>query len=199
MDKIALFIDGGYLAKILRNEFDSAKIDFQKLQELISAGNTLFRSYYYICPAYRSDPPTDQEKLVHANQTRFFDKLKLIPHFEIKFGILVKRDISCDRCGHTTIKFEQKRIDVLFAVDFVRSAWNKSIQRAAIIAGDGDFAPVVKDAKDAGVMVNLFYSKNSIARELHDVCDERYIIDRNFIEKIRQTPVYSPGIFLNEQ
>ena len=71
MDKIALFIDGGYLAKILRNEFDSAKIDFQKLQENIAEGNTLFRTYYLICPSYRSDPPTEQKKLVNANQARF--------------------------------------------------------------------------------------------------------------------------------
>ena len=186
MDKMAVFIDGGYLAKIIRNEFCSTKIDFQKLQDYISFGCTLFRTYYYICPSYRSNHPTDDEKMKHSVQSKFFEKLRLIPHFEIKLGELAKRDIICEKCGYTVPKFEQKRIDVLFSVDLIRSAWNKSIQRAAIIAGDGDFVPVVKDAKDAGVMVSLYYSKKSIARELHEICDERYVIDQLLINKVKQ-------------
>jgi len=186
MDKIGIFIDGGYLAKILQHEYAPKKIDFQKLQDHISAGHDLFRTYYYICQVYRSDPPTDDERRKHSDQSRFFGKLRLIPHFEIKFGVLAKRDLMCEKCGYVVQKFEQKRIDVLFSVDLIRTAWNKSIQRAAIIAGDGDFVPVVKDAKDAGVIVSLYYSKRSIARELHEICDERYLIDDHFIDHIRQ-------------
>jgi uncharacterized LabA/DUF88 family protein len=186
VDKMAIFIDGGYLAKILKNEFCAAKIDFQKLQEYISSDCTLFRTYYYICPSYRSDPPTNEERSKQSSQSKFFEKLRLIPHLEIKLGELAKRDIECAGCGYKVTKFEQKRIDVLFSVDLIRSAWNKSIHRAAIIAGDGDFVPVVKDAKDAGVMVSLYYSKKSIARELHDVCDERYVIDQTLIDKVTQ-------------
>ncbi len=53
MNKAAVFIDGGYIAKVLENEFDYARIDYGKLVDGLikqSGQMSLLRSYYYDCP-----------------------------------------------------------------------------------------------------------------------------------------------------
>ena len=174
MDKIGIYIDGGYLAKILLKEYPDKKIDFKKLQNTISEKYDLFRTYYYTCPPYRSSSPSQKERDLQANFDKFIYNLHQIPHFQIRQGILVCRNGM----------YEQKRIDVMLAANMVRCAWNKTIQRAALIAGDGDFVPIITDIKDAGVIVLLYFSYNAIATELFDVCDERIEINDNFINKI---------------
>jgi len=72
----------------------------------------------------------------------------------------------------------------LFAVDLTRMAWQRSIQRAAIISGDGDFIPAIEDIKNAGVVVALYYSENACADKLIEICDERIIINQEFIDSI---------------
>jgi len=175
MDKIGIFIDGGYLAKILEHEHSSKRIDLGKLQDKMKNHYDLFRTYYYICPPFQSTTPTDDEKTRLGNYDRFIYNLHKIPHFEIRQGILIE----------TRDSFQQKRIDVMLAVDMVRTTWNRSMHRAAIIAGDGDFVPVINDIKNAGVIVCLYYSENAISKELLDVCDERTRINEEFINSIR--------------
>ncbi len=72
----AVFIDGGYWAAMLRDEFSStvtdpatgeprvvpAKVDFGKLVESMASGYELLRAYYYYCMPYQSNPPTQEER-----------------------------------------------------------------------------------------------------------------------------------------
>ena len=62
MGRIAIFIDAAYLQFMLKNEFGTARIDFQKLVTKIADGREILRSYYYDCEPYQSDPPTPQER-----------------------------------------------------------------------------------------------------------------------------------------
>jgi len=48
-DKAAVFIDGAYLDKVLQEEFNSPRIDYEKLAHWMTRGVPLFRSYYYHC------------------------------------------------------------------------------------------------------------------------------------------------------
>ena len=45
--RAAIFIDGGYFEKVIKNEFGEVPIDFAKLVEVLSGGRELLRSYYY--------------------------------------------------------------------------------------------------------------------------------------------------------
>jgi len=179
MDKIAIFIDAGYLDKILKRDFAKAKIDYEKLQNKITANYDLLRTYYYCCPLYRGNPPTREEKEWQRRQDQFYFNLNRISHFQVRKGYLKK---YTDSKG--TIKYEQKLIDVLFAVDLTRLAWQKSIQRVAIITGDGDFVPAVEDIKNAGVVVSLYYTNTACAQQLINICDERTVINQDFIDSI---------------
>ncbi len=65
MRQVAIFIDGGYLDKLLRNEFDGLRINYETFSREILAqihGDAyLLRTYYYHCLPYQSNPPTQEE------------------------------------------------------------------------------------------------------------------------------------------
>ena len=93
---------------------------------------------------------------------------------------MVKRD------NHGRSEFEQKRVDVLLAVDLVRLAWQNKIDKAVIIAGDDDFVPAIMDVKNAGIITILYYSRQSYSRELFKTCDERRTLDEILANSVRK-------------
>jgi len=104
----------------------------------------------------------------------FVFTLRRLPRFEVRLGKLSKIGDS----------FIQKRVDILMAVDLVRLSWGKQISKAILVTGDSDFVPAIEAAKDAGVLVQLFYSSSSIHDELLSVVDERIIIDDDLIKSV---------------
>ncbi|WP_297491092.1 NYN domain-containing protein [Thermococcus sp.] len=176
----AVFIDGGYLAKVLKNEFSEIKIDFLKLSNEICPGKRL-RTYYYNAPPYQSSPPTPEEKERYQKAMRFFHSIDRLERFEVVKGKTVKR-YAADGKEY----FAQKGVDVRLAVDLVRLSWAGHIKIAVLIAGDNDFVPAVKAAKDAGVIVKLYYSKNSSSDELISTVDEAEEITKELIERCRR-------------
>lgn len=98
--------------------------------------------------------------------------LKQLPRFEVRLGKLARR-------GHD---FQQKRVDVLMSVDLVRMSCDHQIQRAIIVTGDSDYVPAILAAKDAGVLVQLYFHPNSIHDELISTCDERFEITNELIQ-----------------
>lgn len=171
-----MFIDGGYLNKVLENEFARAAIDYGKLAQEVAQGTERLRTYYYHCMPYQSNPPTEEEKRRHAAMARFVDALKRLPRFEFRQGKLARRDGG----------FEQKRVDIWIAVDLVRLSFSHQISSAVLMTGDSDLVPAIEAAKDAGVVVQLYYSKHSVHQELLQACDERYEIDQAFIRKVQR-------------
>jgi uncharacterized LabA/DUF88 family protein len=181
LNRCAIFIDGGYLEKILKNEFDETRIDFEKLSLELAQDAQILRTYYYNCMPFQDDPPTEHQKEMYSRRDSFIARLQRLNRYEIKLGKLVKR--ACETCH--TIRFEQKRLDVLMAVDLVRLSATHQIDQAILVTGDSDFVPAVTVAKMDGVLVQLYYSENAKSDELYDVCDERYRITGEIIEKVR--------------
>ena len=56
MDKASVFIDGGYLARVLKDEYGEAAIDFGVLSEKLCKGCERLRTYYYTCMPYQKQP-----------------------------------------------------------------------------------------------------------------------------------------------
>ena len=160
MDKIAIFIDSGYLDKITLRY--SLRIDYNKLISNISNGHSLFRTYYYYCAPYSSPTPTETEKKMHSNHSKFIHVLNNIPRLELRKGKLEKRGDE----------YHQKRADILLAVDLVRLSWKNQIQVAAILTGDSDFVPAIEDAKNSGIITKVYYHKDSVHDELLYCCDD---------------------------
>lgn len=174
LGRAVVLIDNGYLSAILRDEFNTARISYLKLSEIICQGYYRLRTYVYDCLPYQADPPTPEQKTLYAGKVKFFKALENLPSFEPRFGK------QRPRAGG----FIQKGVDILLAIDLVRLSSKSQIQKAFLIAGDGDFVPVVKTAKDEGVSVKLYHSgafqtypdgrtQPKYSNELWSICDER--------------------------
>ena len=183
MFRTACFIDGGYLDRILRDEFGSAKIDYHRLAQWMAGGVELLRIYYYQCPPYQSSNPTEEEKRRFASAERFFASLRRLPRFEVRLGKLEFRGLTEEGLPI----FEQKRVDIMLGVDLVRLASRGKVTHAAIFTGDSDFVPAIAAAKDEGVLIHLFHS--GIYRphkELWETCDERIELNEAIIHAIKR-------------
>lgn len=173
-DRAAVFIDGGYLNKVV-DDYNRPRVDFAHFVKGITSGLSLLRSYYYQCPAYRSDPPTEEENERYRRQERFFSALRRIPDFEVRLGYLAHRGFDAE----SRPIFEQKGADIWLAVDMIRLSLTNKIEYVCLVGGDGDFCPVVQAVKDAGVSVRLFHGPGPRSRysaQLWDLCDQRTII-----------------------
>ncbi|MHB8462720.1 MAG: PIN domain-containing protein, partial [Vulcanimicrobiaceae bacterium] len=115
-NQAAIFIDGGYLSKVLQNEFEGQRIDFQKLALKMAGNDELFRAYYYNCLPYQSSDPTPAESERYGRARRFMDALNRLPRFEVRLGRLAYRGV--DQITGDPI-FQQKRVDIMLGVDLV--------------------------------------------------------------------------------
>ena len=168
--------------RILTNEFNRASIDFSKLSDAMSGGAEILRTYYYNCPPYQSNPPTDEEKDRYNAARRFHNALEMLPRFEVRLGRLEFRGHYPD--GGPI--FEQKRVDILLGVDLVHLAVKGHIRQAVLLAGDSDFIPAVAVAKSEGIPIQLFHGNNCHS-DLQREVDERVKLDQQFIDAILRT------------
>ena len=179
MNRIANFIDGGYLDALLKNEWDGREIDYKLLTGKMTNDFDLLRTYYYHCPPFEVDEPTDWQKEFYTERKAFFRKLEAVPRFENRLGQLQYR--GKDQKGHPI--FEQKRVDLMFGVDLVMLATKGLVTHVSILAGDSDFIPALQVIKSEGVVVHLFCGKTP-HQDLRAIVDEVTVIDKKFLDAI---------------
>ena len=190
MDKSVVFIDGGYIADLLKNVFGNhrnpAKINYKKLVDLLASESEseALKTYYYYCEPYISFNPTPEEIKKSENFGRFVNYLSNVLGFEVKLGCVKKHE---DYNGKAS--FVQKGVDVMFAINAIETCHHGidgvDIQKEIFLAGDGDFVPVVKTVHKDGVEVCLAYSASCVSQDLLDVCDDYIHINRQLIDKCR--------------
>jgi hypothetical protein len=68
MGVAAIFLDAGYLSKVLWHDHANARIDFSKLALEMAEPDQLLRAYYYNCLPYQGNrlPRTRDPLFVHA-------------------------------------------------------------------------------------------------------------------------------------
>lgn len=184
MGVTAVFIDGGYLEKVLLYDHGKARIDFGRLVATMVEGGELLRAYYYHCLPYQGNPPTADEKARYAARHRFFTALRHIPRFEVRLGKLAFRGVGKD--GNPM--FQQKRVDLMLGVDMALLAGKNRIAKMALLSGDSDFTPAVEAAKNEGILTTLWHG--SLAREVRPsaellrVCDEGRELTTEIIQSV---------------
>jgi len=183
MSRLAIFIDGGYIDKVLRHEFNGAKISYRDLPKWIANSIQpdigILRTYYYHCLPYQSNPPTQEESKYISSAQKFFGALRRLPRFEVRLGLLARYGPNANGRYY----YQQKRVDVLLSVDLVQLSTKRAIDHAAIIAGDSDFIPAINVARNEGVSIWLFHGKN-IHNELWSSSDERIKFTQETINAI---------------
>src|SRR5438132_11860700 len=115
MGRVAIFIDGGYLDYVLRDH-GLPRVDYQKFASLLAGPGEILRTYFYHCLPYQSPTPTPDEAKRFGAMQGFLNALSRLDCFEVRLGKLEYR--GTDRTTGKPI-FEQKRVDILLAVDLV--------------------------------------------------------------------------------
>ncbi len=176
----AVFIDGGYLDKIKDKitKQPHYKLDLECLSDILAKPYRRLRTYYYNAYPYQSPEPTENERHMFSQAQKFYDKISKLKRFEVRLGKLVKR-IS----ENGTFYYIQKGVDVYFAVDLLKVSWSKNVKYIILVAGDNDFVPAIKAAKESGVIIKLWYEKDSKPGDLINAVDESYILSEKILEK----------------
>ncbi|MBI2449831.1 NYN domain-containing protein [Candidatus Pacearchaeota archaeon] len=177
MEKCAIFIDGGYLNRVLKNYFNAVDIDYLTFCNIICKDlnvNRLRTYYYHSLPIIRKGNKDDERR--YSKMKSFIDNLKRLPRFEVKLGKL-------QLIGN---QFRQKMVDVLMSIDIIKKSSGRMIKQIIIIAGDADFVPAIKTAKDNDIIIHLFYHSSSIHNELLDEIDESHLISKELIDNCKK-------------
>jgi len=198
--RLAIFIDGGYLDALARDEF-SVWVDYRKFSDQITATVAsrtpdpvdLLRTYYYHCLPYQSNPPTPVEARRYGQKHRLFDRLRHLDRYVVREGRLMFRGVTAD--GNPI--FQQKRVDLLLGLDFALLSGKNQITHAAVVSGDSDLVPAFDAAKQEGVSVWLFHGprqsktggSSTFASELWLAADERVELDQVFMNRVAMPPM----------
>ncbi len=170
-ERVAIFIDGGYLDHVLTDLGIFGKLDYKAFADALKGSGDLLRAYYYHCLPWQSPQPTAQESQRLANMQKFLAAVDRSPRYLVRQGKLAYRGTRQDG----TPIFEQKQVDILMATDIVMLSAKRQVTEIVLVTGDSDFLPAVKIARDEGVVVRLAHGvgSNRPHNELWDTVDER--------------------------
>ena len=186
MGMTTVYLDAGYIDKVLHYDHANARLDFAKLAGEMAKPDQLLRAYYYHCLPYQSDPPTEEEKQRYASMHKFITALRYLPRFEVRLGHLAVGGFAAD--GSPI--FVQKRVDCMVGVDMTLLAAKRAVTNMALFSGDSDLIPAVEAVKREGVLVTLWHgsfgSECSPSRELFEVCDERKQLTADVVTRIQR-------------
>lgn len=167
-----LFIDGGCLRATLsdysKRFFNEEPIEFDYLK-LTSEFNKVFY-YDSLLPKNNDETNEDYEKRVQE-QIDFFTELSLLNGYHVYEGSARRR-----RRG-----IEQKKVDIMIAVDMLNHSFRKNMSRATLLTADLDFKPLIDALVDNGMYINLWYPINKTNQELIQSADSSRKLDINAI------------------
>ncbi len=186
-----IFIDGGYLRKQIKDEFNNDLLDYSLFKKILAIKLTpefflfeLIRVYYY--DALESLSGTSIDDI-------YIRSIKKLKQFEDRLGTLkVSRDKK--------IK-SQKGVDTLIAIDMLSKAYQDQYDVAILISGDRDFSPVIDYVKNTGKRVYGIYFPKTISPELEEKLDEIFEISKDWFlnERIRKEISITPTNKYNVQ
>ena len=122
---------------------------------------------------YQSGRPTYEERNRYARAHKFMTVLRGLDKFTVKLGHLQKKPDGI---------FEQKGVDVEFALDLTVLALSGEIEVAYIVSGDSDFVPAAERAKDLGIDTINVHHTEEFSYHLRDVCGTNKLIDQYLID-----------------
>ncbi len=109
---------------------------------------------------YDGRPEADEEK---KHLAEYWDAVQKLSVTHLGFGTV--------RRGGRRRGPEQKGVDTLIAVDMVVGAFTKIFDMAILIAGDGDFVPVLEEVGRRGIITVVGGHTSSVSDDLLRACD----------------------------
>jgi uncharacterized LabA/DUF88 family protein len=167
--RVAIFIDGSNLYHALRSNFGRYNLNYAKFTSKLCGERRLLRTYYY---NVLQDP--SQRPDVYREQQEFLDVLRQTPYLEVRLGSTkIAQGIPVE-----------KGIDVMLATDLLYFAWHDFYDVAILVSGDADFAYALQAVKNVGKHVEVAYFESGVSKDLLDIADKRYLLNRNFFRDL---------------
>ena len=102
----------------------------------------------------------------------------------------VPRDIATRQAGFLCPRvfkkpkanYKNKSVDLNIAIDALRHAYSRSVDRIVILSGDGDFVPLIEEVMRQGVQVVSGGFSNGLSPNLSRVADEFIDLDPHFLD-----------------
>ena len=164
-DRVAIFIDGSNLYHAIQSNFRRHNLNFAGFSNKLCGSRRLFRTYYYNVlqdPIQRPDGYREQQE--------FLDILRKTPYLEVRLGgTKVAQGVLVE-----------KGIDIMLATDLLYFAWNDFYDVAVLVSGDSDFAYALQAVKNMGKHVEVAYFESGVSKDLLNVADNRYLLNRSF-------------------
>ena len=168
-DRVAIFIDGSNLYHALRGTFGRTNLNFAEFTKKLCLSRRLFRTYYY-----NVSQDAVQRPDAYREQQEFLSTLRNTPYLEVRLG---------DTKLAQGIPVE-KGIDIMLATDLLYFAWNDAYDVAILVSGDSDFAYALQAVKNMGKHVEVAYFESGVSKDLLNVSDNRYLLDRQFFSDL---------------
>lgn len=124
--------------------------DFSKFVREISGKNKLIKTKYYNASLKRKLNVHKWER-----QQDLFNRLRKIPNFNV---ILCKRQKRLNKLEEEF--YSIKGDDIHLAVDMLLDATNDVYDKAILVSGDGDFAPLIRAVKSKNKEVEIYSFKD---------------------------------------
>jgi uncharacterized LabA/DUF88 family protein len=165
-----LFIDAGYLRKVIEKKTDVFRVKFDL--DLSKISRKFEKTFYYDAPKYSE---------IDLNQKSLDDFYKFN---QATWGSLRKIDRFHVFTGTTKVqrkRLVQKQVDVMLAVHALHHAHRCNMTGCSILAGDADFIPLIDALVSEGIDVTLMFDKSSASEELINSADTQIEITGRWI------------------
>lgn len=163
-----LFVDGGCvraelnaMSKHYLGEPGKVRLNWAVIQYEYT------KVFYYDALPTRIDGETDQEYQVRNSvMLSAHEELRKLDRFHVYEG-----DVR--RARGRQERAQQKKVDVMIAVDMLLHTFRRNMQSATLIASDLDFAPLLHALIREGMFLTLWYPPAATSAELQSAADSR--------------------------
>jgi uncharacterized LabA/DUF88 family protein len=195
LEKVVLFLDGGFVKKKLHEQTGS----FPTVQNIIGLcstimgkprlqGKELHRVYYYDAPPFEGQAtnPLDGTRINFSTTAAatlnraLIDSLELQPDFAVRRGTLVQSGWKLGKYALRNLKksggaivgkdlvpdISQKGVDIRIGLDIASIALKRFADIFVLVTGDSDFVAPMKFARKEGMRVYLECLGHGVRREL---------------------------------
>lgn len=102
-----------------------------------------------------------------------------------KRGNRQRQNGGADKLGES---IRSKQVDIQLATDVLSNAFRNNYDAAVLVAGDGDYVPLVEEVKRLGKLVYVFFFRNGLSSELLNAADGFSDITEEFLKTLPNSP-----------
>jgi uncharacterized LabA/DUF88 family protein len=158
LPRVGVFVDVQNVFYAAREK--NARLDFEALLDHVSNNRQLVRAVAYVVEA----PESDQSAFIHLLQMKAYE---------------VKRKPLRVRPDRTA----KGNWDLEMALDALTTS--EQLDIVALVTGDGDFVPLVRELKLKGRRVEVYGFKGSTAPDLREAADRFYPVTRRLLRPLK--------------